>query len=166
MDQLFQCEFRNFFPGALAKIIERHAVYYAYHWEFTRVFEIEVAEGLAEFAARYDPERDLFLTATTPHGFAGAIVIDGSHEEGARLRWFITDSAVAGRGVGRSLIGRALRFCREAGHTHVFLWTFQGLEAARKLYEEHGFRMTETHDSTRWGPRIVEQKWELEIAKQ
>ncbi len=37
---------------------------------------------------------------------------------------------------------KALDFCRTRGYEHVYLWTFNGLNAARRLYERCGFRMT------------------------
>jgi hypothetical protein len=54
-------------------------------------------------------------------------------------------------------------FCREAGHSTVFLWTFKGLDAARRLYEGEGFRLVAEHDVEQWGSIIREQRFEARI---
>ena len=52
-------------------------------------------------------------------------------------------------------------FSREQRFPRVHLWTFQGLDAARKLYEKNGFTLVEEHSFTDWGSPITEQKFEL-----
>jgi hypothetical protein len=42
----------------------------------------------------------------------------------------------------------------------VVLGTFSGLDAARHLYEDFGFRKTLERPSTQWGPEVLEQHWE------
>ena len=83
-----------------------------------------------------------------------------------------------GRGGGASYVARYLRprsvtavdvapaavdFCRQRGYPRIFLWTFQGLAAARHLYEKCGFGLCEEHDVAQWGQRIREQKFELNL---
>jgi GNAT superfamily N-acetyltransferase len=62
-----------------------------------------------------------------------------------------------GRGLGRKLMRSAMQFCRDAGHRHVTLTTFAGLDAARALYEAHGFRLTDEHVDSTWGVPVTEQ---------
>jgi RimJ/RimL family protein N-acetyltransferase len=45
-------------------------------------------------------------------------------------------------------------------YERVHLGTFAGLEAARHLYEDFGFRRTLERRSTEWGPEVLEQRWE------
>jgi GNAT superfamily N-acetyltransferase len=59
------------------------------------------------------------------------------------------------------LLQQAIEFCRDAGHKTVFLWTFEGLEAARTLYEQAGFKLCEAHQIQQWGQTINEQKFKL-----
>jgi transcriptional regulator with PAS, ATPase and Fis domain len=47
-----------------------------------------------------------------------------------------------GRGLGADLLGRAVSFCDERGYERIWLTTFAGLDAARALYERHGFVLT------------------------
>lgn len=156
----------GYFPGLLGLVTALHATYYAERHGFTRVFECQVGRDLSEFLARSDAPCDLTLAALVQGRLAGFIGVDGSlaGSEGARLRWFIVDPEVQGRGLGGLLLGRAVAFVREQGLARAFLWTFKGLDAARRLYERHGFRLVAEHEGSPWGPRIEEQRFELDLA--
>jgi len=43
----------------------------------------------------------------------------------------------------------------------VYLWTFQGLATARRLYEKHGFRLAEERAGSQWGTQVMEQRFVL-----
>jgi len=156
---------QGYFPGVIGQITEAHAAYYHTHWGFDVRFETQVARELAEFAAGFDPDRDGLWVARREGRFAGSIAIDARFAQtaGARLRWFIVDPKFQGAGVGASLIGRAMQFCIEKGYPLVYLWTFEGLAAARRLYEKHGFILSEEHAVAPWGPTIREQKFSVHI---
>ncbi|MCB2186369.1 MAG: GNAT family N-acetyltransferase [Deltaproteobacteria bacterium] len=158
-------------PGAAAEVARLHAVYYHRNWGLDQSFEAEVMHQLGEFLGRLAPDRDLFLAAyaTPPAGgderLAGAVAVDGRAEPGrARLRWFIVDPCWHGAGLGKRLLHGAVDFAREAGHGCLYLWTFEGLTQARKLYEGAGFRLVEEHRAPRWGQEVNEQKFELDLA--
>lgn len=151
-------------PGDLGRVIWLHADYYHRHWGFDLSFEAQEARELAEFLLRLETARDLFLAARVDGELVGAIAIDGAAGPGAaRLRWFIVDETRQGLGLGRGLIGRALDFCRQAGHGQVFLWTFEGLGAARRLYDEQGFGLAEERLVEQWGGLVKEQRLALEL---
>jgi GNAT superfamily N-acetyltransferase len=63
-------------------------------------------------------------------------------------------------------MGKALDFCRENGYVNVIVWTFKGLDAARRLYEKNGFVLTEEKPNDKWSSvPIVEQKMEMKIRR-
>ncbi len=68
-----------------------------------------------------------------------------------------------GQGVGNRLIATALAFCRDRGYGRVYLWTFEGLEAARRLYETNGFRTIEQRKGRQWGTEVDELRYELSL---
>ena len=158
-------EIRGYYPGVIGRVTELHAVYYHENWGFDISFETQVGRELSEFMAGFREGRDGFWAAGSGADFMGAIAIDGSRaeEEGARLRWFIVAPGYQGKGIGRLLMDRSIEFCREARFESVYLWTFAGLDAARSLYEEKGFRLTEENPVGQWGQRIMEQKFEMEL---
>jgi GNAT superfamily N-acetyltransferase len=122
-----------------------------------------MARELADFVSRLDTRRDSLWTAFVAGRVEGSIAIDGSHagEEGAHLRWFILEESQRGRGTGRRLLEEAVGFCRRCGHRRVTLWTFSGLDAARRLYEQAGFRLAEERRGAQWGREVTEQRFEL-----
>ena len=158
-------EIKGYYPGAVGRITELHAVYYHEHWGFDVTFETQVGGELSEFVSRFDGNRDGLWVALRKGEFAGAIVIDGveAFGQGARLRWFIVDPRYQGSGIGKNLIMLALDFCRQKEFPKVYLWTFKGLENARRLYEAAHFRLSEESQIAQWGQTITEQKYELDM---
>ncbi len=151
---------RGYVPGAIGRVVELSGTYYHDHWGFGLFFEAKVAADLAEFLSRYDPARDGFWTAWVYGRIEGHISIDGRYaaDQGAHLRYFIVSDVLRGHGIGNRLMETAMDFCREAGHKRVFLWTFEGLHAARHLYEKHGFRLVEQRLGSQWGKEVTEQQ--------
>jgi GNAT superfamily N-acetyltransferase len=158
---------QGYFPGAVGRITEAHAVYYHDHWGFDASFEIQVATELAAFIASWDPRRDGLWAAFMGDRLAGSIAIDGrqARTAGARLRWFLVLPEFQGAGIGTRLAWGAVAFCRQQGFPRIFLWTFQGLDAARRLYAKCGFALCEEHEVAQWGQRIREQKFELNFER-
>lgn len=150
-------------PGVIGTMVTHHATYYERHWKFDLRFETQVARELSLFVEEFNPDRDGLWWAAQDGIFAGAIAVDGSRSGpgDARIRWFIVPEELQGTGVGGQLFDTAMRFCRENAFNTVYLWTFDGLIAARKLYERAGFRLTQEQQGAPWGPPITEQKFEL-----
>ena len=159
-------EIGGYYPGVVGKITEIHAVYYHENWGFDLSFETEVGKELSEFVDQFDAERDGLWVATKNNGrFAGAIAIDGRNAftDGARLRWFIVAPEFQKSGIGKDLILRAINFCKNKRYPKVYLWTFQGLTKARRLYEAIDFRLCQEDEVAQWGQIIKEQKFELAL---
>jgi GNAT superfamily N-acetyltransferase len=136
-------------------------VYYFENWGFDVSFETQVGRELSEFLADFDDRRDGFWAARVDGCFAGACAIDGHSTAAARLRWFIVDPRFQRQGIGSGLLSRAIEFCRNQAHNVVNLWTFVGLDPARRLYEGAGFVLAEQSEIQKWGSAIKEQKFEL-----
>lgn len=151
-------EFDAYRPGALADIVGLHARYYSRHWGFGLAFETKVAAELAEFLARLDPARDLFLTAYHDGRVLGSVTVDvaGGGPMGAHLRWFIVSDEARGTGLGGILLSRAMAFC-DAASVPAWLTTFAGLDAARALYERHGFQLASESAVDQWSGGVREQ---------
>ncbi|MEW9805835.1 GNAT family N-acetyltransferase [Mesorhizobium sp. ZMM04-5] len=155
-------EIGGYRPGALADIVGLHARYYARYWKFGMPFETKVGMELAEFLARHNASSDLFLAAYGDEGAVGSVIVDasGGGPRGAHLRWFIVNEDMQGRGLGADLLGRAVSFCDERGYESVWLTTFAGLDAARSLYERHGFVLVGEAEADQWSGEVQEQIFE------
>jgi GNAT superfamily N-acetyltransferase len=153
---------KGYLPGAIGRIVELHGRYYGELAGFGLPFESRVARELCEFCERYEEGRDGLWLAVLDGGIEGAIAIDGSRagQEGAHLRWFIVADSLRGTGVGNALLTSAMEFCRARHYERVYLWTFEGLGAARHLYEKFGFRLVLQQSGTQWGVEVNEQRFE------
>lgn len=153
-------------PGALGQIVSLHGSYYHEHWGFDSFFEAKVATELGSFMQEYDPDRDGLWLATAGDRIEGSVAIDGSRAftEGAHLRWFIVADALRGKGAGSRLIRTAMDFCQEQGYPKVYLYTFAGLDAARRLYEREGFELVDEHHGSQWGTEVLEQRFECNVS--
>lgn len=156
---------KGYIPGSLGRTTELHSAYYHGLCGFGLFFESRVAVELSEFLKRYDESRDGFWTVSIDGRIEGSIAIDGIHakSKGAHLRWFIISDALRGKGVGNRLIDTAVSFCQSKGYEKIYLWTFEGLAAARHLYEKAGFKLVEEHHGTQWGTEVNEQRFECSL---
>ena len=156
-------EYRDgYLPGCIGRIAELHAHYYSRLVGFGVSFESKVARELGDFCERYSAGRDGLWLVTQDGRIEGSIAIDGSHAatDGAHLRWFIVSDALRGSGTGNALLSNAMKFCDDRGYERVHLWTFRGLDAARHLYEKHGFHLAVEREGRQWGTEVFEQCFE------
>lgn len=153
---------QGYVPGCIGRITELHADYYSRLVGFGLRFEARVASGLVAFFEQYQAGRDGIWLAFEGSRIQGSIAIDGSHaeEEGAHLRWFIASEETRGSGIGSRLMEHAMEHCVAQGFRRVYLHTFEGLEAARRLYERHGFRLVHQQAGDQWGKQVNEQRFE------
>jgi GNAT superfamily N-acetyltransferase len=127
-----------------------------------------IAEQQCEFFRRFDPEFDRVWVAIDQGMPRGALTIDGPRpdlgRESARLRFFILDEALRGRGLGRQMVAEAMRFCREQQYGRVYLTTLPGLDAAMRLYYDQGFSLVSESTTAFHGSRWTEQtlEWRME----
>lgn len=149
----------GYVPGAIGAITQLHAAFYAPNSGFGVDFEAKVATELADFCQRMQPERDGLWLAIESGEILGSIAIDGSRADakGAHLRWFIVSDRLRGSGCGNQLLSAAMAFCRSRRYDSVHLWTFDQLQAARHLYEKHGFALAKEQVGSQWGKPVNEQ---------
>ncbi|PLC92167.1 MarR family transcriptional regulator [Klebsiella quasipneumoniae] len=148
-------------PGAIGRIAQMHGEYYARNHDFGAFFEGKVASGVAEFATRLSSPVNQIWLAMREGKIVGSVAIDGEDlgQQQAHLRWFILDESCRGTGIGRRLLSEAMAFCDSRQFSAVQLWTFKGLDAARKLYESFGFTLTREWQGDQWGKMMTEQQF-------
>ncbi|SRR5450830_716039 len=157
----------GYLPGAIGRVVQLHAEFYSRSVGFGSYFESKVAAGLAEFMPRLSQPCNGLWLAMQEGRIVGSIAIDGNDlgEQRAHLRWFIVDDSVRGSGAGRRLLAAAMQFCADQQFNSIQLWTFQGLDAARRLYEAQGFVLAEQWTGSQWGKPMVEQRFERRLAE-
>ncbi len=123
-----------------------------------------IAEQQCDFFRRFDPARDRVWAVMNRGEPQGALTIDGPRPElgrdAARLRFFILDESLRGLGLGRRMVADAMRFCDAQEYRRVYLTTLPGLDAALRLYQEHGFSLASTSEEMFHGSSYMEQTLE------
>lgn len=150
-------------PGDAGYIVFRHGVLYEREYELDQVFEKYVLAGLLAFLE--NPAGGEIWLAESEDRIAGFIALVRIDLQTAQLRWFLIEPEFRGCGLGRRLMDTLMAFCRQQGYQHIFLWTFQGLDAATHLYEQYGFRLTEEKPNNTWKNQLTEQRWDLNLAE-
>lgn len=156
---------RDPLPGDLGRVVQRHGVLYQQECGWGARFEALVAQVVAEYVDRFDPEKDRCIIAENSDGFAGSIFVahDTAEPQTARLRLLIVEPSARGKGLGTRLVDEAIAFARSAGYSKLSLWTQSELAAARHIYERIGFTRTACELHTLFGPQVEGETWELEL---
>jgi GNAT superfamily N-acetyltransferase len=128
-----------------------------------------------EFVARVAAGVDASVAAGWPAAGGGVWLIDRGAElsgclaltdEGdrlGRLRWFVLEAELRGRGLGRSLVEELLATARAQGFARLELETFSALTSAARIYRQAGFQLTWEQERFDWGPPILYQHYALEL---
>lgn len=148
--------------GIIASVAGLHASYYSNNFGFGSVFERKVATEMSEFMGRIVGISNTIFSAYLDERLLGSLSLDGEDlEDGTcHLRWFIVSPEAQGMGIGSRLLEKTTSFADAANFKRTRLWTFKGLDAARHLYEKHGFKLVHETAGRQWGKEVVEQEFE------
>jgi GNAT superfamily N-acetyltransferase len=142
-----------------------HGEVYADEFGWDRSLEELVLRIVSDYASDRDQEPAAAWIAELDGRRVGCIfcVTDPERAATAKLRILLVHPDGRGRGLGGRLVDTALRFAREAGYERVRLWTNDPLVAARRVYLERGFALTEEKPHHSFGVDLVGQVYELEL---
>lgn len=148
-------------PGIIAQVTQLHALFYAENYNFGAVFERKVASEMSEFMGRIERPMNTIFSAYLDGDFLGSVSLDGEDLGSGicHLRWFIVSPNAQGMGIGNRLIDKASEFVDKQGFEETRLWTFKGLDAARRIYEKQGFQLVVENPGSQWGTPVVEQEF-------
>lgn len=152
---------RGYQPKLLGRVTTMHADFYNSNYGFGMEFETKVAAEMAEFLMRMSNKSNGVWAAVKNSKIVGSISIDGEDIGNgvAHLRWFVMDDEARGSGAGRRLLETALQFVDANDFHETHLWTFKSLDAARRLYEQSGFKLVHEEPGKQWGSEVLEQKF-------
>lgn len=149
-------------PGDVEAIVRFHCEEYGREFGFDPTFQDHVSEPLAAFA-RSSSARQRVWIAESSRAMVGCIAIVEASARAAQLRWFLVDASARNTGLGRRLLGEAIRFSREIEYDALFLWTVSVLHAAAHLYRDFGFEIVESNPGRLWGVDLIEERYELKL---
>jgi GNAT superfamily N-acetyltransferase len=169
-------------PGDMGAIVEQHGRLYRAEYQLDERFEAYVAAGVAAAVGvragattvdtvdavagedhQPDPAARFWLVREGDRVMGSAAVCSTGAGWG-QFHWFLLAPSIRGRGIGAQLLDLALEHSRAVGYRGVFLWTFDALETAARLYRRAGFVETERLPETRrWGAPVTEVRYDLAV---
>jgi DNA-binding MarR family transcriptional regulator/GNAT superfamily N-acetyltransferase len=150
-------------PGDLGWVVQRHGELYAAEYDWNEDFGTLVAGIVAQFAARHDPRRERAWIAELDGARAGSVFLVRQADEVAKLRLLLVEPWARGHGLGHALVRACIDFAREAGYQRLTLWTNSLLDAARRIYQQAGFRQVASERHHSFGHDLVAETWELPL---
>jgi len=150
-------------PGDLGWIVHRQAILYAEEFGWDGTYEALAAEIVAHFIKNYDPRRERCWIAEKDGARVGAVFVAKASDEVAKLRLLHVEPEARGLGIGKRLVEECIRFARQAGYQKITLWTQSILHAARRIYEQVGFRVVHKEQHHSFGKDLTAETWELNL---
>lgn len=150
-------------PGDLGWVVMAHGEVYAEEFGWDMTFEALVARIVAEFAAHHDSRRENAWIAERDGHRVGCVFCVAADETTAQLRILLVHPDSRGSAVGRRLVDTCIEFARSTGYERMRLWTNHPLTAARTIYLERGFVLTEEEPHHSFGVDLVGQTYELNL---
>jgi len=143
-------------------MIALHGRIYSEEWGHDASFEGMVAQSFADVAARGWPRAgEGIWIVEEGDRVVGCLGLTDEGEGEARLRWFVLEAHLRGRGLGRLVLDELFEEAERAGYERITLETFSDLAAAAHLYRDYGFELVWEDTRPRWSrPAVTYQRYE------
>ncbi|MBP1095031.1 bifunctional helix-turn-helix transcriptional regulator/GNAT family N-acetyltransferase [Bradyrhizobium diazoefficiens] len=150
-------------PGDMGWVVQSHGALYAGEYGFDSGFEALVAEIVAKYMTSYDASRERCWIADIEGRPVGSVFLVKASDDVAKLRLLLLDPAARGQGLGQRLVAECVSFARACGYRRMTLWTQSNLTAARKIYQDAGFKLVATEPHRSFGQNLVGETWERDL---
>jgi len=150
-------------PGDMGYVVQSHGALYAGEYGFDATFEALVAEIVAKFVTSFDAARERCWIADIDGNAVGSVFLVRHSDDVAKLRLLLVDPAGRGQGIGHRLVAECIAFARACGYCKITLWTQSILLAARKIYQDAGFKLVASEPHRSFGQDLIGETWEREL---
>jgi DNA-binding MarR family transcriptional regulator/GNAT superfamily N-acetyltransferase len=146
-------------PGDMGWVVQRNGAIYAEEFGWDASYEALVARIVADYVENRDPEAEAAWIAEVDGTRAGCVFCVRESATTARLRLLLVEPWARGLGIGARLVDEVLGFARQAGYTHITLWTNDVLADARRIYQRAGFTLDHEDRHHSFGHDLIGQNW-------
>jgi DNA-binding MarR family transcriptional regulator/GNAT superfamily N-acetyltransferase len=146
-------------PGDMGWVVQRNGAIYAEEFGWDASYEALVARIVADYVENRDPQAEAAWIAEVDGTRAGCVFCVRENATTARLRLLLVEPWARGLGIGARLVDEVLRFARQAGYTHITLWTNDVLADARRIYQRAGFTLDSEDRHRSFGQDLTGQNW-------
>jgi GNAT superfamily N-acetyltransferase len=151
-------------PGDGKAIIDLHERVYVPEYGMNAAFVSGVADTVRAAADRGWPRGGgAWLIDGAGGRLAGSLALTREEESVGRVRWFVLEAELRGRGLGARMLAALLAEARARSMRRLELETFSALRAAAHLYLTAGFRLQWSRERADWGPGVTYQHYELTL---
>lgn len=148
--------------GDAGYITYMHGWIYKKERNYNASFEAYVAQSFYEFLLNYDENKDRLWIAEHNNQIIGSIgVVDRGDR--AQLRWFLLHPDYRKIGLGKTLLKKALNYCKQGDYKSVYLDTTDDLKEAIALYTREGFMKISEKENHMWAENVNELEFELKL---
>ena len=136
-------------------LVAKHRTIYAQTDGFDDSFGDLVAQVLDDFLKTHDPQHECGWIAEENGHRLGSIFCVRLDAHTAQVRLFLLVPEARGKGLGRRMLRRCMRFAQERGYSGMRLWTHQSHKAACALYKAQGWRCIEVKPVRSFGQDLI-----------
>lgn len=158
-----QAVLRDWQPGDMGWVVQQHGEIYAREYGWNAEFEALVADIVAQFARKHQPDLERCWIAELAGERVGSVFVVRKSKTVAQLRLLILTPPARGLGLGARLTDQCITFARSKGYKKMVLWTNSCLGVARDIYARRGFQLVNSAPYRGFGHDLVGETWELRL---
>lgn len=150
-------------PGDMGWVVQQHGEVYAREYGWNSEFEALVAELVAGYLRKFQPDWERCWIAELDGQRVGSVFVVRKSATVAQLRMLILAPQARGQGLGARLTDETIDFARNKGYKKMLLWTNSCLTSARAIYASRGFKLVQSEAHSSYGQQLVGETWALRL---